>query len=99
VNRRDLGDSAQRLQGLDHLLHLRRCQLHCLCDSLFQSPDAVAHMLDLVQVIQQRKLLRRLLKVHLLLDPLLKLLRLRLDPCGRSSAVAQQKFAQPVACS
>jgi hypothetical protein len=29
-------------------------------------------MFNLVQVIQQRVLLRRLLKVHLLLDPLLK---------------------------
>jgi transposase len=27
-DRRDLGDAAQRLQGLDHLLHLRWCQLY-----------------------------------------------------------------------
>jgi hypothetical protein len=56
-------------------------------------------MFNLVQVIQQRILLRRLLKVHFALDRLLKLLRPRPDPCGRSSAVAQQKFAQPVARS
>jgi len=69
-----LGDSAQRLQGLDHLLHPLRCQLHSLFDSLFQSPDAVRHMFDLVQVVQQRVLLGRLLKVHLLFDSFLILL-------------------------
>jgi hypothetical protein len=47
----------------------------------------ISHMFHLVQVLQQRVLLRRLLKVHLLLDPFLKLLRPRLDPSGGSSPV------------
>jgi len=42
--------------------------------------------------------MRRPLKVHLpRLDPLMKPLRPRPDPCGRSSAVAEQQFAQSVA--
>jgi hypothetical protein len=53
-------------------------------------------MFYLVQVIQQRVLLRRLLKVHLLFDPFLILLRPHLARRG-SSALAQEKFTQPVA--
>ncbi len=50
------------------------------------------------QVIQQRVLLRRLLKMHLLFDPVQVLLGPHLDSRRGSAAVTQQKLAESVPC-
>ncbi len=59
-------------------------------DGLFQAPDAVIHMFDLVQIIQHGVFLSRLLKVNLPFDPLLMLLRPRLDSRRGSHQIPQR---------
>ena len=64
-DRRDLRDPAQRLERLDHRAHRRRRRLHRLIDRVLEPFDPPDHVIDFVQVVQQRGLLRRLLEVHL----------------------------------
>ena len=59
-HRRNLRDAAQRLQAADHFLHRGRSQLDRLRDRLLQPHHPLAHVLDLVQIIQPRRLLRHL---------------------------------------
>ena len=84
-HRRDERDPTQRLERLDHRTHAGRGRLHR------------GHVLDFVQIVQQRRLLRRLLKLHVGLDPGEIPLRPRRDPCRWAPAVAQQRLAQAVA--
>ena len=62
----DLGDPAQALQRLDHCAHLLRQRLDRRIDRALQAHDTLGLMLDFVQVIHQRRLLRGLLEVLLL---------------------------------
>ena len=52
-HRRDLSDSPQGLQSLDHCAHLRWCQLHRFFDRQVQPGDAQFRVLHLMQVIEQ----------------------------------------------
>jgi hypothetical protein len=58
--------TAQSLQTPDHFLHGLRGQLHHFEDGLFQALNPRAHVLNFVQAIYERGLLRRLRVTHLL---------------------------------
>ena len=53
-------------------------------------------MLNVVQVVQQRCVLRRLLELHVRLHPREAALRPCLDPRRRMPALPQQELGQPV---
>ncbi len=95
-HRADLGNAAQALQCLDDRTHLLGHSLDRRIDRVLQTVDPIRHVLDLVQVIEQRRLLRRLLE-DLLLHPGQILQGPRRGALGRAPAVAQQEFTEPVA--
>jgi hypothetical protein len=93
--RRDLRNAAQRLQVLDHLLQRWRGQLDRLRNGLLQALDPLSRVLDFVQIIQPRGLLRHLLEAKLP-HPDQVGLRPRLHARRRTLPRAQQKLAQPM---
>ena len=62
-----------------------------------ESRDAIGHVIDFVDVVQQRRFLRRVIKVDRALHPRQVGLRPRLHRRRRSPAMPQQKLAQPMA--
>jgi hypothetical protein len=89
---RHFRDAAQRLERLDH----RRGGLRRLVDRALESRDALAHVLNLVEVVHQGRLLGRGRKVHVVPHPAQMALGPRTDPRRRSPAVAEQEFGEPV---
>ena len=55
-------DPAQALQRLDHRAHLHRQRLDRRIDRALQAHNALGRVLDFVQIILERHLLRSLLK-------------------------------------
>ncbi len=95
-HRRDQCDPAQRLEGVDHRPHRWRRRRHRLIDRPFEPFDAADHVIDFVQVVQPRGLLRRLLELHLT-DPRQVSLCPRRHRGWRPPSVPQQKFAETMA--
>ena len=94
--RRYLRDSAQRLQRGDHRPHRGRGRLHRRIQGRLEPCEAIGHVVDLVEIIQERRLLRRFGKPHAL-HPLEMPLSPAVDAGGRAPAVSQQKLPQPMA--
>jgi hypothetical protein len=68
-HRRDLGDSSQGLRGLDQRSPLGGRRSRCLQNCVVQPFHAGHQVLDLVDVVGERDLLRGLLDMNLRLDP------------------------------
>src|SRR3989449_6264062 len=91
-----LGDAPQGLQRLDDRPHGLRGRHHRRVNGPLQPCDATASVIHLREVVEQHRLLRRALEVHLLPHPVEVLLRPGLDLLRGSPAVPQQELVQSV---
>src|SRR5206468_8882666 len=98
-HRGHLGDSAERLQGLDDATHVLGGHFHRLVDVPLQPSDAVPGMLHLGDVVEEHGLLRLLIELDVFLDPGQVLDRPGPDPLGGMPAMPKQELAEPVASS
>src|SRR6266446_351990 len=83
-------------EGLDSERAIAWGRLHRLIDRALEPFDAPDHVIDFVQIVQPRGLLRRMLELHLS-DPRQVSLGPRLHRCRRPPSVAQQKFSETMA--
>ena len=91
-----LRDSTQGLQRGDHGSHRGGGRLHRLVQGGLEPREAIGHVFDLVEIIQERRLLRRFGKPDVL-HPQEIPLGPAVDASGRAPAVSQQKLPQPMA--